>query len=154
MSKCWNHPRWSDHSTCSLISQFTWGAVHPQWVHNHALANMQHFYLKKYIDLHTFEQHRIHTSWLNDYACGEVLMGRQVVSCCYSCSSMLCWWCYPMEAYAWSLVTSGSSLHGSLKKKVFSQSKSWEQECNGPQNLNCVEPSLCAYYTNSLLNGK
>lgn len=44
-----------------LIPRFPRGAVHPQWVHGHALANAQHFYLNKYIDFHTFEQHRLHT---------------------------------------------------------------------------------------------
>ncbi|KAF8131961.1 hypothetical protein EV363DRAFT_1398349 [Boletus edulis] len=44
-----------------LIPMFPRGAVHPCWIRGHALADCQHFYLNKYIDLRIFEQHRLHT---------------------------------------------------------------------------------------------
>ena len=43
-----------------LIPRFARGAVHPHWVHGHALAKAQQFYLNRYIDLHMFEQYRLH----------------------------------------------------------------------------------------------
>ncbi|KAI9570729.1 hypothetical protein HD554DRAFT_2241908 [Boletus coccyginus] len=40
---------------CHLIPSFPRGAVNPQWIQGHALAEAQYFYLNRYIDLCTFE---------------------------------------------------------------------------------------------------
>jgi len=45
---------------CHLISRFLCRVISPQWTRGHALAEAEHFYLNKYIDLHTFEWYKMH----------------------------------------------------------------------------------------------
>jgi hypothetical protein len=47
---------------CHLIPSFPHRAINPRWFQGHALAEVKQFYLNKYIDLHIFEQYRLHTN--------------------------------------------------------------------------------------------
>ncbi|KAG8220610.1 hypothetical protein J3R82DRAFT_2863 [Butyriboletus roseoflavus] len=45
---------------CHLIPWFPWGMVHPNWLHGYALADTEHFYLNRHINLKIFEQYMLH----------------------------------------------------------------------------------------------